>query len=278
MTSDPTTILFATDGTPASENARGAAAHLARSSRAALHVVHVWAPKTTMSGGHEVDRGIAGGVASSEADVIAGQMSCPVAGVHTPEGSRAHGILTTASAIGAGLIVVGGRNLGVVEELFTYRVSEDVIHHSHRPVLLVREDGPHWPPRHVVVGVDGSPEAGEAARLAVWIARTSDAELLLVAVVGDDGAARDEAASRLDAAAEAFRAESGSPAIATRVVANADVAAALRGTCTLPGPQLLAIGARGSSALHQVPEFSVSRSVIHHTHLPLLLVPRAPGS
>ena len=140
MNADPTTILFATDGTPASGRARGAAAHLARSADAALHVVHVWSPATTMTGEQEVDRGIAAGVASSESHVIAGQLSCPVAGLHTPEGSRARGILATAAVVGAGLIVVGGRNLGVVEELFTYRVSEDVIHHSFRPVLLVRED------------------------------------------------------------------------------------------------------------------------------------------
>jgi nucleotide-binding universal stress UspA family protein len=277
MNSDPATILFATDGTPASGRARGAAAHLARSADAVLHVVHVWAPATTMTGEQEVDRGIAAGVASSESRVIAGQLSCPVAGVHTLEGSRAHGILATAAVVGAGLIVVGGRNLGVVEELFTYRVSEDVIHHSFRPVLLVREDGPPWPPRHVVVGCDLSPEAARATRLAAWIARLSDAELVLVAVVGSGGSARDEATDRLEALAEELRAESGAQPITVRVATSADVPAALRDACTFPGSQLLAIGARGSSAVNRAPEFSVSRSMTHHTHLPLLLVPRATG-
>lgn len=282
MNTDPTTILFATDGTPASQRARGAAAHLARASRAALHVVHVWAQRPTISGATGVDEEIGAAVANSEATVIAEQLSCPVAAVHTPKGSRAHGILATAASIAAGLIVVGGRKLGVVEELFTYRVSEDVIHHSLRPVLLVRDDGEAWPPRHVVVGCDFSPEATRAAGLAAWIARLSDAELLIVAVINREDTAHDdvraEASRRLETLAEELRTHSGARNVATLVVVGTDVPAALRNACSFPGPQLLAIGARGSSLLHRVPEFSVSRSVIHHTHLPLLLVPRASSS
>jgi universal stress protein A len=274
----PTTILFATDGTSASNDARGAAAHLARTSQAALHIVHVWAPTTTISGARGVDEEIASGVAGAEAKLIEEALGCPVAGIHTPYGSRAHGILATAGAVGAGLIVVGGRRLGIVEELFTYRVSEDVVHHSFRPVLLVREDGDEWPPRHIAVGCDGSPEAARALALSGWIARLSDANLVLVAVVDADApnaedAARD-AGSALEISAASARPAGGTTVVTTRVVTATDVPKALRDVCTsLAGPQLLAIGARGSSALHRVPEFSVSRSVTHHTQLPLLLVP-----
>ncbi len=275
----PTTILFATDGTSASRIARAAAANLARESGAALHVVHVWSPASAMSGAPGVDEGIAVGVATSEAQLIKETLGCPVAAVHTPIGSRAHGILACAAAVGAGLIVVGGRRLGIVEELFTYRVSEDLVHHSYRPVLLAREDGSAWPPRHIVVGCDGSPEAVRAASLAGWVAAVSGADVTLVAVNTaplDGEAGTGDAERALEAASRALDGTT----FTTRVVRTTDVAKALREACTsLTGSALLAIGARGSSALHRVPQFSVSRSVTHHTHLPLLLVPpTAPHS
>jgi nucleotide-binding universal stress UspA family protein len=264
-------ILFATDGTQASRNARVAAAHLARTSGTPLHVVHVWAVTGSISGAPGVNEEIAAGVASAEAAVIEGPLGCRVAGIHTPRASRARGILAAAGAVGAGLIVVGGRKLGIVEELFTYRVSEDVVHHSYRPVLLVREDGHNWPPSRVVVGLDGSPEADRALELSGWVARLSKAHLMLVTAVNPDapGAdiARHDAERALEAGASMVRAP-GRMDVATRVVTGSDVPCA-----SSDGTYLLAMGARGSSVNNRAPEFSVSRSVTHHTRLPLLLVP-----
>jgi nucleotide-binding universal stress UspA family protein len=179
--------------------------------------------------------------------------------------------------VGAGLIVVGGRKLGIVEELFTYRVSEDVVHHSYRPVLLVREDGHDWPPHRVVVGLDGSPEADRALELSGWVARLSKADLMLVTAVNPDApgadTARQDAERALEAGASIVRTPGGME-VATRVVTGSDVPKALRDACASPdGTYLLAIGARGSSVTNRAPELSVSRSVTHHTRLPLLLVP-----
>jgi nucleotide-binding universal stress UspA family protein len=273
----PTAILFAADGTQASRNARVAAAHLARTSGTPLHVVHVWAPAGSFSGAPGVDEEIAAGVASAEAALIEEPLGCRVAGIHTPRGSRARAILATAASVGAGLIVVGGRKLGIVEELFTYRVSEDVVHHSYRPVMLVREDGDGWPPQRVVIGWDGSPEADRALELSGWVARLSKAYLMLVMAVNPDtpGAetARHDAESALEAVASSVRTLSGVE-VTTRVVAGSDVPKLLREACASPdGTQLLAIGARGSRVNNRAPELSVSRSVTHHTRLPLLLVP-----
>src|ERR1017187_6675341 len=71
-----------------------------------------------MGGAPGVDEGIAVRVATAEAKLIEETLGCPVAAVHTPVGSRAGGILAAAAAVGAGLVVVGGRHLGIVEELF----------------------------------------------------------------------------------------------------------------------------------------------------------------
>ena len=86
-----------------------------------------------------------------------------------------------------------------------------------------------------------------------------------------------EATRRLEELAVRLRTESG-PDVTVRVVVGPDVASTLRNAATAPGSQLLAVGARGSSLLHRVTQFSVSRSLIHHTHLPLLLVPRASSA
>jgi nucleotide-binding universal stress UspA family protein len=231
-----------------------------------------------MGGRRGVDEEIATGVAGAEARRMEEELGCRVSGIHTPYGSRAHGILATAGAVGAGLIVVGGRKLGIVEELFTYRVSEAVVQQSLRPVLLVREDGDAWPPRHIIVGCDGSPEAVRAAALSSWIARLADADLALVAVVDADAPASEEATRNarraLEVSAASVGAQGGEVRTTTRVVERTDVPAALREACSsTAGPRLLALGARGSSSLNRNPGFSVSRSVTHHTHLPLLLVP-----
>jgi hypothetical protein len=83
----PTTILFASDGTSSSRDARGAAAYVARSSGAALHIVHVWTPASTIGGAQGVDQAIASGVVSAEAKLIEETLGCPVTGIHTPYGS-----------------------------------------------------------------------------------------------------------------------------------------------------------------------------------------------
>ena len=275
---EPTAILFATDGTAASQNARAAAAHIARTANAALHIVHVWSRSAAMGQAEHVAERIAAAVAADEAKLITEQLACPVAGVHTPSGSRAHGILATARTVSAGIIIVGGRRLGIIEELFTYRVSEDVVHRSFRPVLLVRDDGHDWPPRHVVVGCDGSPEAAHAAGLAAWLARLSDADLRLVTVVHDERPDTVKEAERSIApSVEAAGEHLDGARIATHIVAHADVPDALREACrSTPEPHLLAIGAAGSQATGAKPEFSVSRAMAHHTHVPLLLVPPTP--
>ena len=101
---------------------------------------------------------------------------------------------------------------------------------------------------------------------------------MLVAVVNDDASGLEgailDAQSWLEASGAEVAPHGGTRKVTMEVAQGGDVAAALRDACTsLSGPQLLAIGARGSSSLNRAPEFSVSRSVTHHTRLPLLLVP-----
>jgi nucleotide-binding universal stress UspA family protein len=275
---DPTTILFATDGTAASSGARAAAAQLARSSKAALHVVYVSAPSTAPGGGHPAaDEAVAKALTAAEARTLEEESGSPVAGVHTPHEWRVEGILRVAHRVGAGLVVVGGRRITILEEFFTYRVSEGVAHRSLLPLLVVPVDSPEWPPRHIVVGYDGSPEARRASHLAEWIARLSDADVRLTRVLEPSSSptARREAELRVKGAAAYMGTRLSSDRVSAQVVTSSDVAGVLREACAAAEGAMLAIGARGIGPLRRAQHASVSETLAHHSRIPLVLAPPA---
>jgi nucleotide-binding universal stress UspA family protein len=275
---DPTTIVFATDGTAASAGARTAAAQLARAGKAALHIVYVSAPSTAPGGGHpDADEAVAKAIAAAEAWTLEEESGCPVAGVHTPHEWRVEGILRVAYRVGAGLVVVGGRRITILEEFFTYRVSEGVAHHSRLPLLVVPEHSPEWPPRHIVVGYDGSPEARRASHLAEWIARLSDADVRLTRVLEPSSSptARREAELRVKGAAAYMGTRLSSDRVSAQVVASSDVSGVLREACVAAEGTMLAIGARGIGPLRRAQHASVSETLAHHSRFPLLLAPPA---
>jgi nucleotide-binding universal stress UspA family protein len=275
---DPTTIVFATDGTAASAGARTAAAQLARGGHAALHVVYVSVPSTAPGGGHPAaDHAAARATAEAEARTLEEESGSPVAGVHTPHEWRVEGILRVAYRVGAELVVVGGRRITVLEEFFTYRVSEGVAHRSLLPLLVVPVDSPQWPPRHIVVGYDGSPEARRASHLAEWIARSSEADVRLVRVLEPScsPAARREAELRVKGAAAYMGTRLSSDRVSAQVATSSDVAGVLREACAAAEGTMLAIGARGIGPLRRAQHVSVSETLAHHSRIPLVLAPPA---
>src|SRR5829696_5897368 len=77
----------------------------------------------------------------------------------------------------ADLIVVGARGTDGVRGLVVGSVSQQVVHHAHVPVAVVRHT--RWPvlPRRVVAGVDGSGASMRALDWAIEEARRRGAEL-----------------------------------------------------------------------------------------------------
>src|SRR5580704_10645546 len=153
--SDPTVmrelvLLLATDGSPGAAVARSAALDLAGGGGWPLHVVHVWQPPVVfpylafltppdfprayqeqgesilLEERHQVENG--GGT---------------VSGTHLVEGRPADTILRVAEEVGNALLVIGSRGLGRLERLALGTVSEEVLHHSHRPVLVTRGGSGH---------------------------------------------------------------------------------------------------------------------------------------
>jgi nucleotide-binding universal stress UspA family protein len=64
-----------------------------------------------------------------------------VAEVHLREGPTVDEILDSGDEVRAGLIVIGSCGLGPVENLLLGSISEGVVHHSRRPILMVLAEG-----------------------------------------------------------------------------------------------------------------------------------------
>jgi nucleotide-binding universal stress UspA family protein len=275
MNREPKTILLATDGTPASVGARAAAAHLCRRGGAALHLVHASSPWTESSDDHAA---MAWAIAQTERKLIEEGLGCAVAGVHNPRGPRAEAILATAAVTAADMVIIGGRQLNRLADLFTYRVSRRVVGAAHLPVLMVPGGGSAWPPHHVVIGCDGSPEARHAAQLAAWIARLAEADVIVAGVANGEDLFESpiQAHCTAETCAAEVRASGVAQTVSTQVAICERADLALRDLCETTGERvLLAVGARGSSALRRPGHASVSRALIEHTRVPVLLVPPA---
>ena len=73
-------------------------------------------------------------------------------------GPPVEAILDLCEELEPGLVVLGSRGRGPVGRLLSGSVAEGVVHHARFPVLVAR--GGAWPPERVVVGDDGSEDAG----------------------------------------------------------------------------------------------------------------------
>ena len=140
MNSFPNKILLATDGSEDADFAARAAIELSNRTASELHVVHVW---------HEVPtphfhsfvraqlRQEAEEVLQKQLERIE-QSGGTIAEAHLREGRTVDEILDLSDELEVGLLVVGSRGLGGVGRILLGSVSEGIVHHSRRPVLVMR--------------------------------------------------------------------------------------------------------------------------------------------
>jgi nucleotide-binding universal stress UspA family protein len=135
------TILLATDLTEASAAATGRAVDLARRLGARLLVVHVIGGHGPLSRSPGADERRA---RTEEANLVAERARADGADASflVWEGEPGDGILAAAEAEGADLIVVGTHDRGSVGRAILGSVSDEVVHRSTIPVLLVRPPEP----------------------------------------------------------------------------------------------------------------------------------------
>ena len=99
---------------------------------------------------------------------------------HLKMGRTSDEVIELGEELGAGLIVVGSRGLEPVERVLLGSRSEEIVHHAHVPVLVLRRGKDVWPPARVVIGDDFSEDARKAGELAASIAKLYGADALLL--------------------------------------------------------------------------------------------------
>jgi nucleotide-binding universal stress UspA family protein len=147
MSTFPTRILLATDGSEQAELAALRAVDLADATHSELHVVHVGVvPSFLVSypGTLGYERRLYDQI-EEESRQLLRELSWrvkvvggTVAGTHLRMGAVALEIVALAEELGVGLIVMGSRGLGGVRRALMGSVSDSVVRHAHCPVLVVR--------------------------------------------------------------------------------------------------------------------------------------------
>jgi nucleotide-binding universal stress UspA family protein len=173
----PAKILLATDGSEDAELAGLAAANLSVKAGAELHVVHAWQSVPHPIVDAEYYEEEAARILEEQTERVAAA-GAAVSEAHLVMGSPVDAILDLGGEIGADLVVVGSRGHGTLGRLILGSVSEGVVHHATRPVLVLR--GGAWPPERVVIGDDGSEAAKHAGELASSIGELFGARCVLV--------------------------------------------------------------------------------------------------
>jgi nucleotide-binding universal stress UspA family protein len=142
-------ILFATDGSPASEHAAQMAVDLARAHGSHLTAVYAIDPYPFMAGGELNGIGFDSYMESGRADAMksfahirhlaaTGGAVVPLETKLIEKSAVYKGILEAADAQSSNLIMVGSHGRGGIEKLFLGSVAAQVVAHSTRPVLVIR--------------------------------------------------------------------------------------------------------------------------------------------
>lgn len=95
----------------------------------------------------------------------------------------ADAVITAGEERDADLIVMGTRERNRLLRTVLGSVTDNVLHESDRPVLLVREHGADKAPRHIVCPFRNTPQSIAAVREAKRLAETFGAELHLLRVI-----------------------------------------------------------------------------------------------
>jgi nucleotide-binding universal stress UspA family protein len=283
----PEKILLATDGSEDATLAARAAANLSEKTGAELHIVHAWqsVPHPVVDPDQYEEE--AGRLLKEQSEFVS-DAGGAVSEAHLVMGTPVDAILDLVEEIGADLVVVGSRGHGPLGRLILGSVSEGVVHHATRPVLVLRGEQDSWPPERVVIGDDGSEAAKQAGELASSIGDLFGAHEVLVRAypelpeagpVGRDLDHRsvDDALHQAerdlhDRAEELGRLAGRRPRIE---IAVGDAAAALLERAREESRTLIAVGSRGLGLARRLRLGSVSTKVLRAAEGPVLVHPHA---
>jgi nucleotide-binding universal stress UspA family protein len=293
MNNFPNKILLATDGSEDADLAARAAIEVSNRTASELHVVHGW---------HDVPtphlRSFVRAQLRQEAEEVLQkqlerieQAGGTVAEAHLREGRTIDEILDLSEELEVGLLIVGSRGLGGVKRILLGSISEGIVHHARRPVLVMRGGEKAWPPSRVIIGDDSSEDAREAAQLATSIGKPFGTTALLVRAyprlpeTDPEGRELDprmvEDALRREQRALELRASEIEEASGIRPrakIAVGDPAASLIESAEEAAPEkaIIAVGSRGLDAVQRLRLGSVSTKVLRASEGPVLVVNPGP--
>lgn len=306
MQDDSRSVLIGFDGSPEAEAAIRAAGTLLAPRRAVVaHVsdavpallVHA-GPMTGAVGQLEEEEARAAARTAERGAELAERAGFEASAVMATGKPKAWPkLLELADQHGAEAVVVGSRGVGRVESALFGSVSAGLLHHSRLPLLIVPPLPNEHPSGPVVIGYDGSEHAGAAIEAAgrvlarrktlvqtVWVSLRAVAAAGVAGAPPDviakgaqeiDRGVREKAESAAEQGAE-LAAGQGLEASGEAIEANGNVWRTLLDSVETRRAAALVVGSQGRSAFGARLLGSVSRALVHHAPVPVLVV-RPPG-
>lgn len=175
------------------------------------------------------------------------------------------------------VLVVGARGLGGFKGLLLGSVSAKVLQLAPCPVAVIHEDTPLDSDGPIVVGVDDSEGSNKAVAWAAHEARRTGRAVHLVSAWQAPLYPTMAVPQVLDALAEGTDDEltqlAGSPVLeGLTVTTEAVVGSAAQALVGLSDAGMIVVGSRGRGAVAGMLLGSVSRQVVHHARLPVVVV------
>lgn len=298
-------ILLATDGSSEAIRAARMAVTLSNGLGSELHVVRVmgvpsaYAYSEAGMFGHDVriSRVHAEEYTRERLDDEAEKLKAmggEVAGSHAGSGDADAEIVRLAEELGAALVILGSRGFGPLKRAVIGSVSSSVVRHARGSVLVVR--GEDCLPGRILLALDGSKEASAATRAAVEIAAATGSKLHIVhafdteprmlyptpLMLGtwevdlkdtwEENLMKIERKSRTWVGQQAKRVEAEGAKVEDVHLAFGKPDEAIVELGEELDAGLIVTGSRGLGGVRRALMGSVSDSVVHHAHCPVLVV------
>jgi nucleotide-binding universal stress UspA family protein len=273
----PNKILLATDGSENTAQATKAAVDIARRRGSEIHLIHVW---------HDVHTPHAHAFVKSELrrqgrEILdkevkrIGEMGGTITRSHLREGRTFEEVIKLVDELEADLLLVGSHGYRGLRRMLIGSQSEDIVHHAHRPVLVVRRGEDVWPPARIVVGDDFSEDASKAAEVAANLGKLFGARMLLLHAVPRLSQASSESveAKLEEQAGELEDILQQRPQ--TRIVAGDPAEVLIEGAQEGEEPTLVVVGSRGLGLVGRLRLGSVSTKVVRAALGAVLVYPPA---
>jgi nucleotide-binding universal stress UspA family protein len=281
-------LLIATDGSPSAQEAVAVGLELAKGQGADVALLHVLPPdrfRTARMASRTIPHDVE--VDASESALKEAGKRAEAEGVayalERVSGETVETIVGLANESDADVIVLGSRGRGAAASALLGSVSNGVLHHAGRPVLIVR-DGTHrngaesarqWPTK-ILVAYDGFEHSDAAVRTAIDLFHPG-ADITVLSVVPPDARGsksgghvglRPHAHEDVARAHAALR-EKG---IEARMeIAHGEIVDSICGAAADEDVDVLVVGSRRLGTLGQLSLGTVSGELVHRAPCPVLV-------